>query len=1030
MATPNHDRNGTLGSHALACVAAGLCALPAVRRGDEKRVALRSWKPYQSRLPSSEELGSWFGDETGAMCLVCGAVSGNLEMIDFDLDGEAFEAWRLAVEAASPGLVDRLVIESTPSGGKHVVYRCEAPVSGNTKLAQRSFEADGPDPLTVGSKTHIPRRDAQGQWSVVVTMIETRGEGGLFLCAPSEGYAILHGDLCEPPLITADDRDVLLGCAWSLDEIVSPVVGETASVDTLRPGDDFNERGDPRDVLLRHGWSLAKAADSGGNEHWRRPGKPAGTSATLKARVFYIFSSNASPFEPHKGYSPFAVYALLEHHGDFTAAASALAAQGFGQADRTQGVDLSAFIAPTPAATSPLRPSPLLVGELVDAHPQLRPPVIHGLLREGETMNIIASPKTGKALAIDTPILTDVGWRTMGDLHPGMRVHAVDGSLTTIVAVSEVMHGRPCRRVTTKSGGSLVADENHLWSVVSRRTTRVVSTRELDGGHRGRRWKLPVAAAIERPRVDLPVDPWVLGYWLGNGTTTCGAITVAAQDLQFVQDHLARAGYAWGTIRTKRGAVTFTVLGLQTELRALGVLGNKHVPEAYLLAARWQRQMLAAGLIDSDGHGQTRRNGSGAVEYCTISSTLAEDVRFLLRSLGHKLCCQTGRAMLRGKDCGQKFRLCFAASREESPFESPRKTGCLPTRALARRCHVDAVARVEHLPSVPVRCIEVDHPSGTFLAGRDLTVTHNSWLTLDLAIAVATGRAWLGRYETAPGEVLIIDNELHRETSAHRIPQVARARGVAMREIRERIAVDNLRGRLQDIFTLAPYFEALEPGRYKVIVLDAFYRFMPAGGDENDNGTMANIYNRLDAFADRLRCCFVLIHHSTKGSQSGKSVTDVGAGAGAQSRATDTHVVLRPHEESGVVVLDAAVRSWAPIEPTCLRWSFPVWTVEDGLDPAALKPDRPTKRKETTQPPEPKEPEWSVERFAEAFMNEPRTRDEVVNAARACGLSDRAARRLTALAVSERLVEQEPFNGRSAPRLIPSTASRDVGGDL
>lgn len=692
MAGPPSNRNGSLRSHAMACVAAGLCALPAIRRGDEKRVALISWKPFQSRLPSDDELGSWFGD-AGAICLVCGAVSGNLEMIDFDLGGEAFDAWRAAVEDNAPGLVDRLVIESTPSGGRHVVYRCAGAVSGNTKLAQRRVVVDTDEPVVIGTKTHVPRRDASGggEWVVIVTMIETRGEGGLFLCAPSDGYRIVQGDLCDPPLVTAEERDILLGCAWALDELPGAVVGQTTPVglapSALRPGDDFNQRGDPRDVLARHGWTLAR---SGENEHWRRPGKSSGTSATLKDRVFYVFSSNAAPFEPHKGYSPFAVYALLEHHGDFAAAASALALQGYGHTNRTLGVDLSAFITDAPSPPSdPAEPAPIAVCDLVAAYPQLRLPVIHGLLRAGETMNIIASPKTGK-----------------------------------------------------------------------------------------------------------------------------------------------------------------------------------------------------------------------------------------------------------------------------------------------------------------------------------------SWLTLDLAIAVATGRPWLGRYETVAGEVLIIDNELHRETSAHRIPQVARARGVAMREIGDRIHVDNLRGRLQDIFTLAPYFAALEPGRFKVIVLDAFYRFMPSGGDENDNGTMANIYNRIDAFADRLGCCFVLIHHSTKGSQSGKSVTDVGAGAGAQSRATDTHLVLRPHEESGVVVLDAAVRSWPPVDPTCLRWSFPVWTVDDGLDPAALKPERPTKRKEPKADEPPKEPEWTAERFVEAFIGiEPVTITALrEQAAGMPGLSWRRVAEIVGEAERLGLVRRVALPGRGGPQ--------------
>jgi len=207
MSTTSANLNGTLRSHAEACVAAGLCALPAVRRGDEKRVALSAWKPYQSRLPSSEEIESWFNESTGAMCLVCGDVSGNLEMIDFDLGGEAFEPWRDAVEAQAPGLIDRLVIETTPSGGRHVVYRCDSAVSGNAKLAQKHFVADGPEPLVIGTKEYAPRRDpVSGNWSVPVTMIETRGRGGMFLCAPSNGYELIQGDLADPPVITADER--------------------------------------------------------------------------------------------------------------------------------------------------------------------------------------------------------------------------------------------------------------------------------------------------------------------------------------------------------------------------------------------------------------------------------------------------------------------------------------------------------------------------------------------------------------------------------------------------------------------------------------------------------------------------------------------------------------------------------------------------------------------------------------------------------------------------------------------------------
>lgn len=245
--------------------------------------------------------------------------------------------------------------------------------------------------------------------------------------------------------------------------------------------------------------------------------------------------------------------------------------------------------------------------------------------------------------------------------------------------------------------------------------------------------------------------------------------------------------------------------------------------------------------------------------------------------------------------------------------------------------------------------------------------TGKSWLVLALAMAVATGRPWLEQFGTVAGSVLILDNELHRETLAHRIPQVAAALGIGMDEL-DRLEVQSLRGRLRDIFAMRSFFEALEAGRYALIILDAFYRFMPRDMDENDNGTMASVYNHIDALADRLGSCFVLIHHTTKGSQAGKSVTDVGAGAGSQSRATDTHLVLRQHEEPGAVVLDAAVRSWAPIEPMVLRWEFPLWRPAPELDPTRLRTERPGRTSRNT-PGDVGDDEWTVEQFVERFIS-------------------------------------------------------------
>ncbi len=116
------------------------------------------------------------------------------------------------------------------------------------------------------------------------------------------------------------------------------------AADGGRPGDDYNRRGELVALLEAHGWQ--RVGGNGDNQHWRRPGKTTGrNSATFDGRTFYVFSSNASPFEPNQGYSPFAVFALLEHSGDFTAAAAALAARNYGDATRDDAdVDLTALL--------------------------------------------------------------------------------------------------------------------------------------------------------------------------------------------------------------------------------------------------------------------------------------------------------------------------------------------------------------------------------------------------------------------------------------------------------------------------------------------------------------------------------------------------------------------------------------------------------------------------------------------------------------------------------------------------------------
>ena len=288
-----------------------LSVLPAIKL--YKRPCI-SWKEFQRRLPIVNEVVVWFDEEPDSICVVTGKVSDNLEIIDFDNKGEQYPAWKKLIPN---DLFDKLVIEQTPSGGFHAVYRCETEIPGNQKFARRKLD-DGK----------------------IITLIETRGEGGLFLCAPTNGYKFIHRDFSGLSVLTEDEREILILAAWSLNEYTPKVQANPVDVvgknpeprysEGRKPGEDFSERGNIRDILKQAGWTYVNTFDD--NERWRRPGKKAGWSATLQksTNTFYVFSSNAMPFENDKAYSPFAVFAFLECNGVFKEAARLLSDRGYG----------------------------------------------------------------------------------------------------------------------------------------------------------------------------------------------------------------------------------------------------------------------------------------------------------------------------------------------------------------------------------------------------------------------------------------------------------------------------------------------------------------------------------------------------------------------------------------------------------------------------------------------------------------------------------------------------------------------------
>jgi hypothetical protein len=202
-----------------------------------------------------------------------------------------------------------------------------------------------------------------------------------------------------------------------------------------------------------------------------------------------------------------------------------------------------------------------------------------------------------------------------------------------------------------------------------------------------------------------------------------------------------------------------------------------------------------------------------------------------------------------------------------------------------------------------------------------------SYLIYNLALALSTGGEWMGfRSGRSDLRILIADNELHREELAHRVKSVAAAMGI---KANNNLHFTCLRGSDIDVNGLDSKLDEIGGSRFDIIVIDALYRILPAGSSENDNAAMTQLYNRLDAIASKCDAAVICVHHTSKGGQGEKSVTDVGAGAGSISRAADTHLVIRPHAEDGHCVIDAVTRSGKSPEPVTGVFKYPLWSVSD-----------------------------------------------------------------------------------------------------
>jgi hypothetical protein len=461
--------------------------------------------------------------------------------------------------------------------------------------------------------------------------------------------------------------------------------------------------------------------------------------------------------------------------------------------------------------------------------------VAYGIRQDGSVATVNATQsiliggltRKGKALALDTPVPTPTGWTTMGEIREGDVVYSETGTPCTVTDAWEVRYDRPCYRVMFSDGSSIVADAEHQWAVdtaASRQSASMAQRRVLKGGSLSRpqkralpqvltteqmagtqrttntnqraNYSIPVAGALEAPEVDLPVPPYTLGAWLGDGTsassnfTTADTETLLVMASEGVDAYKMDCGgpYLYGLrfldadtasrqtcSKCPNGAVPGRVVcgahlparipctrcgepcraelcrrcrplhgpSMTAALRRAGVLRNKHIPAAYLRASEDQRRALLAGLLDTDGYCSEQ----GQIAFYNTNERLARDAFHLIASLGYKPTIRSKTARLEGRDCGLVWTVSFTAADKVFRLQRKAERQVLVATSTTRTRYI---VSIEPVDSVPVRCIAVDSPNHLFLVGEACIATHNSNLVWALLADVLRQGIYVDLYVSDP----------------------------------------------------------------------------------------------------------------------------------------------------------------------------------------------------------------------------------------------------------------------------------------
>lgn len=433
-------------------------------------------------------------------------------------------------------------------------------------------------------------------------------------------------------------------------------------------------------------------------------------------------------------------------------------------------------------------------------------------------MSCIKCSQVGLALALDTPIPTPRGWSTMGDLVVGDKVYDEQGRICNVTYVSPIYENHKCYEVEFDDGSKIVADENHRWLVTSARSfdpdgnprpvgqlpknaptyecTRVLKTSQLLNGS-----AFYVANCTPLEGVnELPVDPYFLGAWLGDGSCKGTDLTGETQDLEVILQELKTRGLVSRELENRGGVVKAKLDypsgrggTLYSQLTALGVR-EKHIPKEYLRASAEDRWDLLRGLMDTDGSCTKK----GRCKFHNTNPQLVKDVEELLHSLGFKTATNwkkpsPGRLVSGRVIQGVKLQaeVHFSPYSDQKIFYLPRKQARIKSRERGhlRQTTSRKIISVVEVASVPVRCITVDSPNHLYLAGWSMIPTHNTELQIRSTLSLLIRREGTSAIFSLPTEDMyervskarikpIIDHDSVFNTSRDRLNKSVRTSGM------------------------------------------------------------------------------------------------------------------------------------------------------------------------------------------------------------------------------------------------------------